>query len=350
MCLWLLSWPAASEKLRLFRAAQDVHAWLYLKERLSMLNKNVFADGANESISEDIDSELQVAPNPGQPREMHPPLEVVSVWPNAEKSLAELQPQSLPLINDKEAELVRSYRIHVEKSTLRFDDYVVIFLSDKEYQSASESLPLPPLAIIPAHARILDQKKVSLRMLEGLMLQSSRPKRWADLDTHLARYGFSKAPQDLSSSNEALVRLRADVDPRTSSGDIQVFGVQLSISQFFSAVGGLMALVSFAMIGPLTLLRRGRGQPVVDPWILVIARRRGWVPALLEGAICISTVAWVLLPLLLLLLQTANFAELGSGERLAFLGGAVGLGLSSLVHALVAWELRLIRSRAQQAL
>jgi len=35
--LWLLFWPSAKEKVELYRAAVDLHAWLYLKEGMRLL-------------------------------------------------------------------------------------------------------------------------------------------------------------------------------------------------------------------------------------------------------------------------------------------------------------------------
>ena len=53
----------------------------------------------------------------------------------------------------------------------------------------------------------------------------------------------------------ALARLQAEADPRLRTGGVTIFGVQLSLAQFFSSIGLLLGGVAFAMIGPLLGLR-----------------------------------------------------------------------------------------------
>jgi hypothetical protein len=54
LVLWFLSWQASSEKLRLYAAAVELHEWLFLRERLSSLERSVFDTEPDEVITDDI--------------------------------------------------------------------------------------------------------------------------------------------------------------------------------------------------------------------------------------------------------------------------------------------------------
>jgi hypothetical protein len=120
--------------------------------------------------------------------------------------------------------------------------------------------------------------------------------------------------------------------------------VQLSLAQFFSSVGLLLAGVAFAMIGPLIALRsstsRGHGQS----WVFVVPGSARGGRRVLDWVTTSITSAWALSPLAILFLQWQNAADLqGLTTGWLFAAGAIGLVFSTVIFAIVAIELRRVR-------
>jgi len=343
LVLWLLAWQAYSEKLRLYLAAVDLHEWLFLRERLSTLDRSVFDAEPNEVITDDIRWVQRIAPN----EELYPspvPLTVDVTWPEQRSHAISLVPAGF----DQKV-LTRSARV-----------YRIVGNSTQFPRSGSFALFLKETEAVMEEGKAIDREKTTVGVVamdsaafrvarpgirqvrEGLR-DENRPKRWEELRPLLAKNGFVGEPANLSSQHVALAGVRAETDPRLPSGGVQIFGVQLSSAQFFSAVGILLAVISFAMIGPLLALRSSSDRKHSQSWVLVLPCSAGGVRRLLEWTICSATIFWTLAPILVLLLQARSFVAVDATAGWAFGLGTIGLVFSGITHGLVARELRITR-------
>lgn len=350
--VWLLSWPSAMEKLALYRDARDLHAWLFLKERMAELKHEIddFARGPDGIFREKNDTSITRVrvPKEGSPvrdeRDVNwvkVPIMVHTSWPTRKSYPISLEPTIYPGLD---GEMVRLYRIQSEATDLPLSEYVVIFFS--------EDRPLPlvepddnPVVISASDTMLIEEAPTSvrLRLLHQALPRINRPKSWDRIRIQLVRYGYNELPTELLSTHAILPRLQEDSDPRLRSGGVKILGIQLSIGLFFTTVGLFLAAIAFAMIGPLVALRNSKSHATSSVWILVVptaGNQRRWV---LEGLILAVTITWVSFPLLVLILQvTADIDLEGVGEwALPF--GAAGLVFSSIIYALAAWEMRTCR-------
>jgi hypothetical protein len=166
---------------------------------------------------------------------------------------------------------------------------------------------------------------------------------WDELRPLLAKYGFVGEPANLPGQHVALAGVRAETDPRLPSGGAQIFGIQLSVAQFSSAVGMLLAVISSAMIGPLLALRSSSDRKHSRSWVLVLPRSAGGARRLLEWTICSVTIFWTLAPILVLLLQARSFVAVDATVGWPFGVGAIGLVTSGITHGFVGRKLRVTR-------
>jgi hypothetical protein len=340
------------EKLALYRDARDLHAWLFLKERMAELKHEIddFARGPDGIFREKNDTSITRVrvPKEGSPvrdeRDVNwvkVPIMVHTSWPTRKSYPISLEPTIYPGLD---GEMVRLYRIQSEATDLPLSEYVVIFFS--------EDRPLPlvepddnPVVISASDTMLIEEAltSVRLRLLHQALPRINRPKSWDRIRIQLVRYGYNELPTELLSTDAVLPRLQEDSDPRLRSGGVKILGIQLSIGLFFTTVGLFLAAIAFAMIGPLVALRNSKSHATSSVWILVVptaGNQRRWV---LEGLILAVTITWVSFPLLVLILQlTADIDLEGVGEwALPF--GAAGLVFSSIIYALVAWEMRTCR-------
>lgn len=352
--VWLLSWPSAMEKFALYRDARDLHAWLFLKERMAELKyemnhyqqdiDGIFRENDGASIT------LVQVPNKDLPVRderditwVKVPIMVHTSWPTRKSYPISLEPARYPGLD---GETVRLYRIQSEATDVPLSEYVVIFF--REDRDRPHRLIDPddnPVVISASETALIWEAPTSvrLRLLHQALPRINRPKSWDRIRIQLTQYGYTKFPYELSSRHPVLPRLQADSDPRLRSGGGQILGIQLSIGLFFTTVGLFLAAIAFAMIGPLAALRNSKSHATSSVWFLVVptaGKQRRWV---LEGLILAVTIIWGAFPLLVLILQlTADTdLEVVGGWALPF--GAAGLVFSSIVFALAAWELRVFR-------
>jgi len=348
LALWLLSWPASSEKLRLYRAAVDLQAWVDMRERLSTLKIDVFTVEPGEDITEDLAEGNPKPPN-YEPYDLPVPLQLNLTWPVQQVQGFHLTPAGFSQ-NALAApgESARVYRIVTGTMQLPLGDYYAIFLKDTKSVLEKGRVidrERTRLGLVPTDYRLFKNVRSGIRQVTSALENENRPKRWGEIKLHLARFGFSGEPATLSSRDGALVRLQAEEDPRLPSGGVSIFGIQLSVAQFFSAVGILLAAVSFAMVGPLLSLRSSPARRHSQAWVLVIPKAGTAPRLLLEWMICVVTMLWALLPVLILSLQLKVYPALAAAGWL-FYFGSIGLIVSSITYGFVAWELRLTRVAA----
>ncbi|MEE9171168.1 MAG: hypothetical protein V3U73_15525 [bacterium] len=331
--VWLISWPSAIERFKHYRDAGQLHAWLFLKERLDNFGREVFSDSDPEEL---IDKDYRSVEDFTGGYEEWLPLILETTWPIVDQHPLILEPEFYyPHGEDREqaGSSVRVYRPRVLTDILPFSDYYVVFVG-------TGSIRVVPTGD-PDFMSSLET--TGLREISEATASRNRPRDWDSIGLRLARYGFKEHPIRLTSTSRALERFQADSDP--SGLTVQIFGLQLSIGLFFSSVGVFLGLIAFAMIGPLITLRRSSNSQISQPWIMIVSTRGGFMTKVLEATIMVISLLWALLPLVLLVMQWYAKVELRGVERLAMFIGALGLAFSALVYCWASFEMLNVRRR-----
>jgi hypothetical protein len=337
LLLWFMTWPGAVEKLQHYRQARDLHAWVLLKDLFQASTElEVFDFDADEPISTyDVD---RVSPTPqGGDYVETIGLKVDAAWPTEATHRITLRPESYYRQTEREiVNRARVYRVESASAELPFPDYLAVFVDGEAFVVAADD-----------DAFRADSAR-GLRLLLVAARSRFRPRSWAAVAPRLAALGFARVPTELSATNPILSRLYEESDPRRRSGGVQVFGLQLSLSVFYSAIGLLLAAVAFAAIGPVSILR-GATARSTDAWILSLPRRRGPGGRVLEACIATVTVAWALAPMAILALQLRSDIALDAWSGWLLRVGAAGLVFATIVFTLAAAELRRVRLREAPA-
>jgi hypothetical protein len=343
LSLWLLSWPTATEKLRRFSAAVELHEWLALKERLAHLDTDVFETKADEVIALDTESIQRISPN----EESYPapvPLVVNLTWPVLQQRAISLKPAGF----DQNAMTAnaRVYRVVSPRGPAWWNSSYAIFFKDTEEVIKGEEIVEDEKMIIgiaPANSAAFKVPEPGIRQARAALRDENHPRRWSELRLLMSKHGFTDDPTKLSSRDSALAALQAETDPREPGGGVNVFGVSLNIAQFFSAIGAVLAAIAFVMIGPLIALRSATDKTHSASWVFVVPAARGTWRRILELAICLATLIWAASPLLILILQFRFYASTDVARNWLSWMGAGGLIFSSVVFAWAARELRIVR-------
>jgi hypothetical protein len=343
LSLWLLSWPTATEKLRRFSAAVELHEWLALKERLAHLETDVFDTNPDEVIAEDIEWIQRISPNeefyPGQM-----PLVVDLTWPVLQRRTISLAPAGF----DQKAMTTnaRIYRVVSPAGPAWWNSCYAIFLKDTEEVMQGDEIVEREKRIIgiaPTNCATFKIPKPGIRQARAALRDENHPRRWNELRLLMSKHGFTDELSKLSSRDSALAALQAETDPREPGGGVNVFGVSLNIAQFFSAIGALLAAIAFVMIGPLLALRSATDKTQSSSWVFVVPAARGMWRGILEWTICIATLFWGASPLLILILQFRFYATTEVAWNWLSWIGAGGLFFSSVVFGWAARELWMVR-------
>jgi hypothetical protein len=356
--LWLLLWSTAVEKFILYHDVQDLHAWLFLRERMVELKHQLNArqgpgepDGIFQVDSQATISDVDVPSEDNPVRDerditwVKKPIEVNTSWPLQKKYSLTLEPR---IYVGLDGATVRLYQIQSDTTDLPLSKYVAIFF--RENNGPRLVKPEDNPAVISTDSMGIIEKQgesVRLRMLHQALPRLNRPSSWDGLHRELVQYGYVEPPTRLSTNHPVLTKLQADSDPRLRTGGVQVLGFQVSLGFFFTSVGLIFAAMAFAMIGPLIAIRSAKSQSISSAWTLVTPTgdKRCWT--ILECFILIVTIVWAAFPMLVLILQLQSGVDLqGMAEGMGRWGlvlSAIGLMFSSFTNGWAAWELRKLR-------
>jgi hypothetical protein len=242
----------------------------------------------------------------------------------------------------------RVYRIVTEHGDLPFHNHYAVFVRDTmpvlENNEVVEK-PRTRIGIVaPGFAQFRNTRDAGTRQADLALQRANAPDRWSEVALALRRLGYSGEPAALSPNDPALARLQTENDPRLRSGGVVILGVPLSIAQFFSSVGLLLAAVAFATIGPLVALRSVSSPVHGQSWVFVIQGSLHGGRRLLDVVTTAISGVWAVSPLVILFLQWRSAVDLeGLTSAWLFALGALGLVFSTVVYALVAVELRRVR-------
>ena len=342
LTLWLLAWPAATEKIRLYHATADVTAWVAMRDALQTINRNVVAEPADVDITEDL---VTGEPRPprGEADDIRVPLSVELTWPTERSEGFTLvhpegvDPRRLTIAGAS----ARVFRIITDHGDLPIHDHYAVFMRDNDPEDKErERVGI----IAPTFAGFRNMQYAGTRQVDAALRNDNAPERWEEVRLTLLRLGYAGSPSGLSPTDAALESLQAEADPRLRSGGITIFGVQLSLAQFFSSVGLLLAAVAFAMMGPLIALRSAGSRVHGQSWVFVVPDSRQGGRRMLDWITTLITTVWTLTPLAILFLQRQSAADLkGLATGWLFGAGALGLVFSAIVFAMVSLELHRVR-------
>lgn len=338
--LWFVTVPSAIEKLRTLSYLRYVHAWLALSETIRTAQIDPFEAGPDEAIA-NVLRDVCDRRTRGECYETAVPLAATATWPVDGRYPLTLQPADLFRPDDLRAleEAVRLYKVDSPGPLLPLRDYYVVF--------AKSGGGAPEFRIVPTGAE--QSMRDNLHGLRAFLVtigELNRPKFWNEIQPHLRRHGYAQpSPGQLAPDNTALVALQAEADLGPARASVQVFGVQIGLGTFVVSVGVFLAVVAFAMIGPIMRLRAADGEAPDHSWIMALVSRSALTQRTLEPVILLVSLLWAMTPLaILFLLSTAGVDMAGINDTGRF-AGAVGLAFSSAVFLWAAWTLRGLRRR-----
>lgn len=330
--LWFVTYPSAIEKLEQYKQARELQAWLLLKELIWSFELDVFEFDYDESIHSYEVERISPTPQGGDFNETMK-LEIDTTWPDETKYKITFEPESYYYENSpKVIDYARIYRIKAEPNNLPFSNYLVVFADNKRF-------------VVPAddNAFRVDSSR-GLRMIMVASRNRFRPKYWPKISNQLNSLGFSDRPEKLFTGIPSLANFYSNSDPRLPSAGVQVFGLKLSISLFFSSIGLILAAIAFACIGPMMALRRSKGSSR-QTWIMSLPFSLGLIGVCVEALVSLISLVWVMTPPFILYLQfTAGSGAEGLNTR-AISAGFYGFSFASIIFLFAIWELRKIRMR-----
>lgn len=347
--IWLVSWSSAIERFNLYQDVLDLHAWLFLKEGMKNLNEQIGLnkDEQNGIFELKADESIQSVSVPDLTKAVRDqrditwirePIKVSVTWPIFVEHHIMLVPEKLHHDWDPHSLSARIYKVVITNgnSELLLSEYRVVFFPEGRPLIGEKHNP----AIIPIDAyRFKQEARKGQRQLEQFSTSFNKPKSWNRVTLYLNRHGFNTAPTELTSQHAALVKLRAESDPRSPTSGTEVMGVRLSLAYLFTAVGFFLLATAFAMMGPVIALRRSQCYDHTSAWIMVVPMGNGFLHRLLEGVIVSASIVWTVFPLVILLLQFTAHSNF-TGIELWFLRiGAFGLAFSSIIYGMASWEL-----------
>lgn len=341
---WLLSSISLQRDLELRLLAEELVAWVSLKE-------------AFEELA------LYPQPNIGEPRivEMNGEkkdnkytrrLEINATWPRYEKRAIELQ---LVKADPKDESPWWVYDVIAAPSQVDYSKYRILFeipnehgpvegaspQGNDEYNKAVRVLRKSPPEDLEDDVFFIRKDRRSL----------DRPYGWERSELLLNAEGNDGIPwKDVKASSQPLAKLLTKADGQQRS----LLGMPFDTGLFFCAPGVILLIVALTMVGPL----QGMGQALVRKpddveslsWTITSIHGGGGKYAW-EVALCATSLVMALLPLSVLALQvkTLQVVHLTELERWVLGVGAAGIVVCVAVQLAAAWQLYRVRA-AKRAL
>ncbi|MFC1633971.1 hypothetical protein ACFL5Z_03955 [Planctomycetota bacterium] len=333
--LWFFMFPQAAATFRLYDAAQDLYAWTLLNETFEELEMYIFEVPPSQIVRE-VEFEGIISAR-GDDGILKVPIEVTTAWP-------EIGVYPIALVPKTTHDQVRIYGI---------DASALDFLPVSSYQVVFSSVPkLSGTFVVSAEAHdSLDPAHVASRQIASAAQSLHLPRSWNIVAPYLLNLGFAGDPTELDSRHTPVRTFLATVDaaigtfpsavePTSTIRGVKIFGLEISISVFFSSVGVLLATIAFAMIGPVRGIRLVSGREERQAWIMTTPYGCGFMGWLLEGLVILATFIWAISPVCIMLLQLTTGLEVEAIRKSLLVAGALGLVVSSSVFLVVASQLR----------
>jgi len=356
LLLWFVTWPSTTAMLPLFRATADLTAWAAMRDALVARASDVLAMPADADVTSYTTFGEPRPPNDNQDEIAHD-LAVTVTWPEARIVPFTLvhADQFDPGVMTLRGTVARVYRISCDAAALQVCGRYAAFLQDTTVdtdKSTHEVIDVRRLrvGIIRPDFPQFRIRGAGTRQVELALERADAPDGWQAVALSLQRLEFDGDSRELSASSGALKALQAEADPRRRTG-VTAFGVQLSIVQFLSSIGLLLAVIGFAMIGPLLALKSDGSRTHSQSWVLALPGSTRGARRILDWVATAFTLTWALAPVAVLVMQRPYASELRSlsADALVY-GSAIGLVFATVVYVLVAIELRRLRRASPPAL
>ena len=355
LLIWFVTWPSTTAMLPLFRATADLTAWAAMRDALVARESDVLAMPADADVTSYTTFGAPRPPNNNQDEIAHD-LAVTVTWPEARVVPFTLvhADQFNPRVMTLPGAVARVYRISCDAAALRVCGRYAAFLQDMTDgtdKNTHEVIDVTRIrvGIIRPDFPQFRIRGAGTRQVELALERADAPDGWQAVALSLQRLGFDGDSRELSASSDALKALQAEADPRRRAG-VTAFGVQLSIVQFLSSIGLLLAVIGFAMIGPLFALKSDGLRTHSQSWVLALPGSTRGARRILDWVATAFTLTWALAPLAVLVMQRPYAGELrGLSADVLVYGSAIGLLFATVVYALVAIELRRLRRASPPA-
>jgi len=330
VAVWLLALPATVSELEARHDAEQLTAWLVLKNKfidsfLDPPNREAFHERFRSATagSDVIDSEMVMPPpenldlrGGGDTSLVPQAIALATQWPG------EKTPVTLHLRKHVIEGPYELYEVQSDAHFLPFDQYDVVVDASAITVVARKDWPSNP------------------RLLQFAFNLQNQPQHWGDLSARLWP-GVVEPPAaaKLQQSDPLVAAFVRD----TLKSQHSVWGVSLDPGFFFPAPGILLGALAFMLLGPLMNMQRRDANPS-EPWIMTLPTRSPRRPVL-EGILLLISVAWCLVPISIGGLQVAQAIALHPFERACYWIGMLGLAFASIVNGIALWQLRGVRRR-----
>jgi hypothetical protein len=344
--VWVLALPTTTAELKVRHAAEQLSAWLILKNKfVDTYIDWPTAEAFHErfvSTNEDkqvIDSEMGDPPLDkvdlrGGGNTSPWPYELVlrTQWPG-EKPDVRVHLQARPIEGPYEV-----WSVGTDARFLPFDTYDVVIDKSGCSQDCVKVLGREEWAV--------SRTVAEPRVIQFLLNRQNHPREWEDIAA-LLWPGVVELPEaaGLKQSDPVISTFVKDA----LRAQHNFWGVSVDAGLFLAAPGILLGAQAFMLLGPLLVLINRRDSMLSEPWIMTTATR---VPRrrILEGILLLISAAWCLVPLGIWYAQAEQAIWLHPFERACYRVGLVGLAIASVVTAALLVELWRIRQEAGAAL
>ena len=342
--VWVLALPLTTTELKARHAAEQLTAWLVLKNKfVDTYIDSATAEAFHERFvstkgnSKVIDSEMKDPPlektdlRGGGDNSLWPyDLGLRTQWPG-EKPEVEAKLQARSIDGPYEAYAVRS-----DARFLPFDAYDVVI--DK-FQCSRDCIK-----VLGREEWAVNLAGQEPRVLQFLFNRRNHPKEWEDIAA-LLWPGVVEPPEAASiKQNDPVVATFVRDALRAQHN---FWGVSVDAGLFFAAPGILLGAQAFMLLGPLlVLIGRGDSMPS-EPWIMT-APTRSSRRRVLEGILVLISAVWCLVPAGIGYAQADQAIALHPFERLCYWMGLVGLAMACVVNAVVMLELWRVRKEVTE--
>lgn len=338
IALWLFTFPAVQKDLYLRSIAEDLVAWLVLKNTFTIpINAPEGADGPfeqpavtnGEALITDYVYETEVSPGEAV-RRRDQPIRLFSPWPRPAIIAAELVKADDGL-----------YDIRTGATPLPFRRYKVLF-TPRDNEEHGRWLAY---AIVIQGAADVSAEEARYRLRSQNWHQHpNKPHYWQEIMASVIPLsGPTASLQDihlLTFNTPAVKELLRDSSPTERI----VLGIPLDPGLFFSAIGIAVGVVSFVLLGPVCALRSSRDKPISTHWTMV-TRMTGFLRVPWEILLTVLSTCGALMPLSVVALQLmgARSLHLRPLEMVLIVVGVLAAIVSSTILALLFWEFGIMR-------
>lgn len=311
--VWLATAGAVSSSLTHRDHARHLAAWLLIRDELSPLHDELATILEEGTAARIACIPREVPQQSGTDVQVCDAFTIENPWRGSRRDT---------LVLDRLADAPSTLRVESRARGLPFADYAVSLIRGR-------------LWVAPARYIRTERDAHDVVLRDSL----AGPEDWPAIRLRLTAEGWTgRTPDDLQLSDRSVASFIA----AGLAASYTILGVPVSPGFYPTAVGCLLGLIAFMLLGPLHVLRSGTQPPVDHPWIMltVAAGRRGRA---LAWARAVLTLVVLALPAAVVVNQLRVSPRLNGLERAALYVSIAGPAICCVVLAAVAVQLARLR-------